>query len=180
MSSQPLLTLPSCTLTQASTAWCDLDMWEQSDVVLTFAAKAATAACTAPLQQYRSSTSTGMPDAAAAAATSGRCQGGAGGVLSASKAEQLCALLFDVHVARYLTTVKLNQQVGGLLTVTSICLIGQGMCAGQGIQGNSLAAQYSHALNGRHTGLAQVNAAAVSQRKYTPEGQVGIFHALLQ
>jgi hypothetical protein len=70
---------------QASAAWTELDMWEQSDVVLTFAAKAAATACSSPLQQP--------------------------GALPAGKAEQLCVLLYDVHVARYLTATKLDQQV---------------------------------------------------------------------
>lgn len=60
-------------------------MWEQSDVVLTFASQAAESACSKPLQS---------------------------GPLPASTAEQLCVLLFDVHAARYTTAVKLNQQVG--------------------------------------------------------------------
>lgn len=60
-------------------------MWEQSDVVLTFAVKAADTACSGPLQR--------------------------GVALPASKAEQLCVLLFDVQVARYLTAMKLDQQV---------------------------------------------------------------------
>lgn len=59
-------------------------MWEQSDVVLTFASQAAESACSKPLQS---------------------------GPLPASTAEQLCVLLFDVHAARYTTAVKLHQQV---------------------------------------------------------------------
>lgn len=80
-------------------------MWEQSDVVLTFAAKAAVTACSSPLQQP--------------------------GAVPACKAEQLCVLLYDVHVARYLTATKLNQQVrrsfacAGMLpaSFTNICLL---------------------------------------------------------
>jgi hypothetical protein len=93
---------------QASQAWCDLDMWEQSDVVLAFAAKAAAAACATPLQQRSSSSSTGGA--------------GAPGALPLGKAEQLCAQLFDVHVARYLTALKLDQQVRGSRgAITAAC-----------------------------------------------------------
>lgn len=70
---------------QASTAWTKLGMWEQSDVVLAFAASAADTACRQPLL---------LP------------------AQSAHKAEQLCVLLFDVSVARYLTAAKLDQQAG--------------------------------------------------------------------
>jgi hypothetical protein len=59
-------------------------MWEQSDVVLTFAAKATDTACTGPVKH---------------------------GGLGSSKAEQLCVLLFDIQVARYVSAMKLNQQV---------------------------------------------------------------------
>lgn len=72
-------------------------MWEQSDVVLTFADKAAVTACSSPLQQP--------------------------GALPAGKAEQLCVLLYDVHVARYLTATKLNQQVRTRFACAEMCCL---------------------------------------------------------
>lgn len=78
----------ACCPLQASASWSELDMWEQSDVVLTFAVKVADTACRGPLKH---------------------------GGLGSSKAEQLCVLLFDVQVARYLSAMKLNQQVSQAL-----------------------------------------------------------------
>lgn len=81
-------------------------MWEQSDVVLAFACKAAAAACTPVLQQQQQSAAGGAAGAAGAAAPN-------------SKAEQLCVLLFDVQLARHATAVKLRQQV----CVSCLCCV---------------------------------------------------------
>jgi hypothetical protein len=79
-------------LPQASDAWCNLDMWEQADVVLAFAAALVGPLCLQPLQE--------------------RQAGGAAALSSSSaSSESLVSLLFDVHLARYITAAKLNHQV---------------------------------------------------------------------
>lgn len=84
---------------QASTEWTKLDMWEQSDVVLGFASKAADAVCCTPLQH---------------------------GTAPAQKAEQLCTALFDVALARYTTATKLNQQASAKLGSRGVCGVSGG------------------------------------------------------
>lgn len=82
---------------QASAEWTKLDMWEQSDVVLAFASKAADTVCRTPLQH---------------------------GTAPAHKSEQLCTLLFDVAVARYLTATKLTQHVSAHLYPIGVAACG--------------------------------------------------------
>lgn len=85
--------VPCSPCLQASAEWTKLDMWEQSDVVLAFASKAADTVCRTPLQH---------------------------GTAPAHKSEQLCTLLFDVAVARYLTATKLTQQASA-----HVCQVGR-------------------------------------------------------
>ena len=68
-------------------------MWEQSDVVLAFAAALVGPLCLQPLQE----------------------RAAAGGNSSSSaSSESLVSLLFDVHLARYVTAARPDHQVSRL------------------------------------------------------------------
>lgn len=73
---------------QASQAWAELEYWENSESLLSFASRLATAVCAGALQHTDAS------------------------MMPAATAERHCCLLFEVHAKRFCTAWNLNNQVG--------------------------------------------------------------------